>query len=1235
MAYDAVGGYDLLFGGENASGLFSDTWIYEAGNWTELNPSTAPDPRAYASMAFDPALNETILFGGLALTTSSDGNLVEEAASDTWAWNATTSEWSSLTNSLSGRPPARYGASMVWDAEQGALVLFGGNSGSGALNDTWELKSGAWTELSEAVAPSARWGAAFANSTQGYDLLFGGQDLTSTDGDTWIFFDGTWTEVTVCGGCGPYARSYAAASAIPATGNIVLFGGTEGSTVYDDAWFFTANLTGASGPTGTWTQDPSPPPPAVWAPSAASDYHRGVIVFFGGSETVTASVLSNQTWGYFHLYALLVTSTIEARQNQPFDLTTEVFGGNAPFTFDYTVLPPGCTSSNVSLLVCTPSYFGIDPLTVEVMDARGRFAEANASIQIDPATAQLEVLSEYSGFFYTGLNVTDTIGINATVFGETPVAVRATYGSLPLTFLPDGNGVWNASANMGAATPGATMYVTATFANWTLRGTYQFDIVETPSWLFSIANYTFASATLSSTDTGPWNQTYTLAYTETWGLGFGLFNIPTSWLDGSFDLIPIPQATLTVASSGAVLLTGGLAYPPPGISFGPITLQINFPDGIIASVSVQGQFSPSEESPGVYGIDWTGAWLNITLGATFEGSYPIVGVDVPGVGDLGISLEYKISPTVALSFLLAPTEPGQSDLISGIQLSLESLFAVVAIDLEGAISAGIEDVATVEGGGDLSIALAFGSVSPYFDGVWLNGSMYLAAQFLIWKVTWTFLGPGTIWSWTADPPVDAAAAATTPSTQPAPQWTLIGRYYNSSQYDSLSWTPGTGQAVAISDIYPQASPSIAGGPAGATIVYASDDVDAAPGSINLEALGVNASSASVARLPTLAPGTAVFDPIVGTVAGGGSIVVFDTVPMDSFAMGTPEAIPGFDEESAELAPGGTAWSSPTSLIDWGFPQSPVVGSCGGTDEVATLVSPTIFPGPTAMDSLVVQNAASGAVLANVSTYGLARVTGFDCSEGIVAVQNTSGNSSIIDLVSGVETTPSVNLPAGATLRSIGFVNGTADTLVLGYSSRTQDWAVLYDLGDGTAVATLALPLNSSGLEAAAVSGGYYLFAEETNRVVAFYLDGETTTTVALVNVTGLRSFNVAPSGNSFVVEAIGENNDSAEPIDALTIAIVAGPSSPSSTTPPTPPPKGTTPPATTSTKTSSALTALDYLEIGVLVVLVAAVVVVLISRRRRPPATEDPPPAATTSAYDPSGPPSPLEGPPGPETPPP
>ncbi|MHB1988456.1 MAG: kelch repeat-containing protein, partial [Acidimicrobiales bacterium] len=90
--------------------------VTPAATWTKQSPVTSPSARHGASMAYDPATGNMVLFGG------GSGDLPPILSGDTWNWNGTT--WAQQSPATS--PPARFGASMAYDPATGNMVLFGG-----------------------------------------------------------------------------------------------------------------------------------------------------------------------------------------------------------------------------------------------------------------------------------------------------------------------------------------------------------------------------------------------------------------------------------------------------------------------------------------------------------------------------------------------------------------------------------------------------------------------------------------------------------------------------------------------------------------------------------------------------------------------------------------------------------------------------------------------------------------------------------------------------------------------------------------------------------------------------------------------------------------------------------------------------------------------------------------------------------------------------------------------------
>jgi hypothetical protein len=220
MAYDATNKVVVLIGGigdisSHQIGDLGDTWTWNGMTWTEQHPVVNPPPRHGASLAYDASSRQVVLFGG------DNGARVPLFLNDTWGWNGTT--WAQRNPASS--PPGRADASMAYDEAASQLVLFGGVNAM-ALGDTWVWDGHNWTHWEPSLSPSPRYGAgAGYSSGDGELVLFGGYGGYSGTrlSETWAWNGHTWHQLHPSNL--PRARVYASLSAGPA-GGLLLFGGS-------------------------------------------------------------------------------------------------------------------------------------------------------------------------------------------------------------------------------------------------------------------------------------------------------------------------------------------------------------------------------------------------------------------------------------------------------------------------------------------------------------------------------------------------------------------------------------------------------------------------------------------------------------------------------------------------------------------------------------------------------------------------------------------------------------------------------------------------------------------------------------------------------------------------------------------------------------------------------------------------------------------------------------------------
>lgn len=169
---DPANGHVDVFGGFDGRFYQATTYQWTGATWNNLNPSTVAYARSIAVCATDGATKSTVVFAGLA-----DLN-----PNNTWTWDG--SNWT--LQSPSTQPSDRYGSPGAYDPRLQEVIVFGGGEGGSDLNDTWAWDGTTWTELFPASSPSAREGYGMVfDSALGHIIIFGGQAGNSFLGDTW------------------------------------------------------------------------------------------------------------------------------------------------------------------------------------------------------------------------------------------------------------------------------------------------------------------------------------------------------------------------------------------------------------------------------------------------------------------------------------------------------------------------------------------------------------------------------------------------------------------------------------------------------------------------------------------------------------------------------------------------------------------------------------------------------------------------------------------------------------------------------------------------------------------------------------------------------------------------------------------------------------------------------------------------------------------------------------------
>ena len=214
----------MLFGRDDEwDTLLGDTWVLRDGGWHRRDVR-GPAPRAEAAMAYDRRRGRVVLFGGYVRTPDGRTRL-----GDTWEWDG--ERWE---EKVASGPPPRNGGALAFDERRGRLVLSGGPPAF-VTPETWEWDGRAWRAFPP-PHPSARFNPVMV-SHDGIGALvrFGGWTGTERAADTWLLTGDGWHELTIPG---PPPRNHSGMAYDARRQRIVLFGGHDGDRVFGDTWEF-------------------------------------------------------------------------------------------------------------------------------------------------------------------------------------------------------------------------------------------------------------------------------------------------------------------------------------------------------------------------------------------------------------------------------------------------------------------------------------------------------------------------------------------------------------------------------------------------------------------------------------------------------------------------------------------------------------------------------------------------------------------------------------------------------------------------------------------------------------------------------------------------------------------------------------------------------------------------------------------------------------------------------------
>ena len=190
MAYDAATGQVVMFGPSVDEGecLPNVTWTWDGANWSGHHLPTAPAQRELATMAYDGATKQVILFGGFGYDPGCN-TVASNLLRDTWAWNG--SIW--VQEHPTTVPPV--GGCAAYDAAAKQFIMVSAGSADFAPAppfQTWSWTGTTWALLAPASTPPNGDCSMVYDPVHKVIVMILAADSTDAQ-ETWTWDGATWS----------------------------------------------------------------------------------------------------------------------------------------------------------------------------------------------------------------------------------------------------------------------------------------------------------------------------------------------------------------------------------------------------------------------------------------------------------------------------------------------------------------------------------------------------------------------------------------------------------------------------------------------------------------------------------------------------------------------------------------------------------------------------------------------------------------------------------------------------------------------------------------------------------------------------------------------------------------------------------------------------------------------------------------------------------------------------------
>ena len=661
----------------------------------------------------------------------------------------------------------------------------------------------------------------------------------------------------------------------------------------------------------------------------------------------------------------------------------------------------------------------------------------NTTIAFTASVTFTEV-QQYSGIFLTNVSQLNTIGVYAGIGPERPIMVWAYIGTANYSFTEANcsQGLYTlASLNMGLLPPNSTLDVHMEYSNTTITGTVRLNIISTPAWLMSLINnglllYSYPP----QYEMGQWNNSYSVLVLD--GLPFASIlgvSSPLAIVGGLFSFIPDEGTQVLIQSAGSITMKSYFAagntpitLPAMSIASDAVGLSPSFP--ISFKLSMTGVFVVANDT-----IYWSSSTMHLSISGSITIDVPIVGYgfQVPDYGFIGIglSLAFTIAPTIALTMALAAAKNSSYEFIPGLDMMITSIVASLSLPVTVAIVAGV-GFANIEGGGTMTFNIILGLNPPplNFSGN-IMGELFLKWNALIWSGTiWSMSGQLYNWS----DPVGA--------TDPSGNFSVIPRYYNTTNYGDYVWKNGSWNGTAVNDIYPFTSVSAARSGDAAYILYSADNTRMPEyQGLGIDMIAANSTTRNASSIPgPSVPGEDITNPVVAQLPGGEIGALWDAVPYQDMKVANPFQVSRVTLQYSQYETGTNKWSSPMNVTTSGIANSFRLNYSKGSPFCAVLWSKNA----TSPDYFQIYNLATGTMIFNASINNASNIISYRSASQTSVIQLLNRSYILISCSIATGALSVYQMPSAGTgysLKQAGIAQNSSNEVYVLYQNSTYGY----------------------------------------------------------------------------------------------------------------------------------------------------------------------------------------------------